>query len=91
MPADPLCLYRFADAPPELQALSDHGGGEVLLCVATASWLDEDALLLRLPHVLWLLLAAHTVLDWPTIEGTWGAVQRVPLDDGSVCIIVAWP
>lgn len=89
--AEPLRLYRWEDAPPELQALSDHGGGEVLLCVAPASWLDEDELLLRLPHVLWLLLAAHTVLDWPEIERTWGAVQRVALDDGSLVIIVARP
>lgn len=88
--AEPLRLYRFADAPPALRALSDAGGDEVLLVVVPAAWLEE-AVLNGLPHVLWLLLAASTVHDWPTIEGTWGAVQRVPVADGSVVVIVARP
>ena len=80
---EPLRLYRWEDAPPALRALSTLGGAEVLLCVAPPSWLNEEALLLRLPHVLWLLLLAPTVLDWPEIERTWGAVQRVAQADGS--------
>jgi hypothetical protein len=88
--AEPLRLYRFADAPPALQALSDAGSDEVLLAVAPAAWLDEAALHGR-PHVLWLLLAADTRTDWPTIEGTWGAVQRVPQPDGTCVVIVSRP
>lgn len=88
---EPLRLYRFADAPPALRALADHGGGDGLLCVAPAPWLDEEALRMRLPHVLWLLLAADTVLDWPAIEGTWGAVQRHGQADGSTVVIVSRP
>ena len=89
-PYPPLRLYRFADAPPSLRALSDAGGGEVLLAVVPAAWLEE-AVLNGLPHVLWLLLAADTVLDWPTIEGTWGAMQRAAQPDGSRVVIVSRP
>lgn len=85
---DPLRLYRWADAPAALRALSDAGGGEVLLAVVPAAWLEEEVLN-GLPHVLWLLLAANTVTDWPTIEGTWGAVQRVAREDGSRVVIVS--
>ena len=87
---EPLRLYRYVDAPPQLQALSDAGGDERLLAVVPAAWLDE-AMLNGLPHVLWLLLAASTVQEWPTIEGTWGAVQRVAQPDGSCVVIVSRP
>jgi len=88
--AEPLRLYRWADAPPALQALSDHGGDAVLVCVVPAGWLDE-AVLHGLPHVLWLLLQADTRTDWPTIEGTWGRVQRVAQEDGRVVCLVSRP
>ena len=38
---EPLRLYRWADAPAALQALSDHGGGEVLVAVVPEAWLTS--------------------------------------------------
>ncbi len=85
---EPLLLYRFADAPPALQALSDAGGGEVLLAVVPAAWLATEAATLGLPPALWVLLAGDARF---VLEQAWGHVQRVPLADGSVVVIVARP
>jgi hypothetical protein len=85
---DPLRLYRFADAPPALQDLSDCGGDEVLVCVVPQAWLDE-ACLHRLPHALWLLLAAETTEGRFDLQLAWDHVQRVVLDDGSCVVIVS--
>jgi hypothetical protein len=87
---DPLRLYRWADAPPELQALSDAGGDEVLIAVVPPEWLD-NTWTARLPHTLWLLLAAPAEAGRFDMQLAWGRVQRVVQASGSVVVIISRP
>ena len=86
--AEPLRLYRWNDAPPELQALSDAGGDEVLLAVVPAAWLVAWNDVLGLPPALWVLLEGDARF---VLEQAWGKVQRVPLADESLVVIVSRP
>ena len=89
---EPLRLYRWEDAPPELQALSDHGGGEVLVCVAHhrrgRTRMTCCCGCRTSCGCCWRRTPCWTgrPLRAPGVP-----VQRVPLADGSVCVIVARP
>jgi hypothetical protein len=77
---DPLRLYRWADAPPPLQALADVGGDEEFVLCVPPDWLTDEVLDL-LPHTVWDLLAGQAPHD------EWGYVQRYPQPDGSLVIV----
>lgn len=77
--ADPIRIWRFREAPPELQALSLHGGGEEWLALVPPPMAKFVSLVER--PVAWDLWRLHARLSSDHTRGE--RVDIYPLEDGS--------
>jgi len=79
----PLQVWRFGEAPAQLQALSDAGGDEDLVVLVPRSWQDPGVLD-QLPEALYGLLGSlrHA---WDA----WGRIHHYPQADGTLVVITS--
>jgi hypothetical protein len=72
-----ICVWEYLDAPPEFQALSQHGGDEDWIVYCPSEQMG-------MPSVFWDVLNSES-----TYVRGWGHTDYHQLDNGAVVVVLA--